>query len=76
VLLTSSDAVLSNLTPALVAEANMLGERRGADSKKDFNSSTTLLLLIASMETASETPIVQINRSANVKIKAVHTHTV
>ncbi|GKE08723.1 hypothetical protein Tco_1412274, partial [Tanacetum coccineum] len=27
VLLTSSDAVLSNLTPALVAEANMLGER-------------------------------------------------
>ncbi|GJU00171.1 hypothetical protein Tco_1110509, partial [Tanacetum coccineum] len=27
VLLTSSDAVLSNLTPALVAEANMLRER-------------------------------------------------
>ncbi|GJU61536.1 hypothetical protein Tco_1243371 [Tanacetum coccineum] len=27
VLLTSSDAVLSNLTPALLAEANMLRER-------------------------------------------------
>ncbi|GJU62696.1 hypothetical protein Tco_1244531 [Tanacetum coccineum] len=27
VLLTSSDAVLSNLTPALVAEANMLRDR-------------------------------------------------
>ncbi|MBD4020196.1 hypothetical protein GUI04_14520, partial [Xanthomonas citri pv. citri] len=27
VLLTSSDAVLANLTPALVAEANMLRER-------------------------------------------------
>ncbi|XP_058071343.1 E3 ubiquitin-protein ligase UPL2-like [Magnolia sinica] len=29
VLLTSSDAILANLTPALVAEANMLRERFG-----------------------------------------------
>nr|GEZ17900.1 hypothetical protein [Tanacetum cinerariifolium] len=73
--LTSSDAVISNLTPALVTEANMLGERV-VESKMDVTSSTTLLLLIASMKTASEIPIVQINGSANVKIKVVCTHTV